>query len=267
MGNKAVSEKDAKEYLRSEKIYDKIEQAWVGVTGSSGKLHDSHVNMQQFTELLGKGLSQQDTETLFNLYDLNQDKTVSWKEYVLLQAGLRKGSVKMPPLASEAAAKLGDEHVKNLKRDWLKVTGGAKVEGTSINYDQFKQLMQSLPDTDLKAIFRMYDADHSGSITWAEYVSVVVRLMAGSTEEKVRVVFDSIDDNADGFLTKAELENSIKVFNTESAASAELVATIFKKYDTNNDKKIDFKEFVAFVKSDISLFAQIVGTFNPLGSS
>jgi len=226
------------------------------------------VTPTQFASLPGnKQLSKADIETLFSLYDINKDNTVSWAEYLIMQVGIRRGEVKMPPLASEATAKMSDEHVKNLKRDWLKVIGGTQVEGTSLDFDQFKRLMQSLPETDLKAIFKMYDSDHSGTITWAEYVSVVVRLMKGSVEEKVRVVFDSIDDNGDGFLTKPELENSLKVFGTEAQASNDLVASILKKYDTNNDKKIDFKEFIDFVKSDPAMFAQIVGTFNPLGGA
>jgi len=237
------------------------------VTGATaGTLSTSTVDLPKFKKLVDSQLSTQDAATLFSVYDLNKDGTVSWNEFLVIAASLKRGSVKMPPLASVATARLGDSHVKGLKESWLKVVGKTNVEGTFVNLAQFKSLMRDLPDEDLLAIFRMYDCDHNGTITWAEYVSVIVRLTQGNIEDKVRVIFDCIDDNGDGFLNRKEFSESLKLFGTSKSSTNEIVQRIFQKFDTNNDGKIEFSEFMQFVKNDPQLFAQLVGTFNPLGN-
>jgi len=254
--------------VRKANEFDKVLQSWLkAVPGAQeADVGNSSADLEGFKKLnFCEKISAEDVQILFDLYDLNKDKSVSWKEFLVMSASIHQGATKMPLLESAHVIKLDHQELEEIKKDWLKVVKADDTKGTSVGFAQFKQLMQNLPDKDLKAIYTLYDQDHSGSISWTEYICVIVRLMTGSVQEKVRLVFDAIDEDGNSQLSKEEVKTAIKKFNQDGIAdSTQFVDNLFKIYDVNKDKKISFLEFMEFVKKDPNAFALLVGTFNPL---
>jgi len=249
--------------------YDKVLHTWLKATGcTEADVGNSSSDRAAFKKLhFCEKISDDDVQILFDLYDINKDATVSWKEYLIMSSSIIQGTIKMPLLESAHVVKLDRQELAEIKKDWLRVVKADDTKGTSVGFAQFKQLMQNLPDKDLKAIFTLYDQDHSGNISWTEYICVIVRLMSGSVQEKVRLVFDAIDEDGNSQLSKEEVTTAIQKFNQDGIAdSTNFVDNLFKVYDVNKDKKISFLEFLEFVKKDPNAFALLVGTFNPLAN-
>ena len=62
--------------------------------------------------------------------------------------------------------------------------------------------------------------------------------------EKLQELFDFFDSNSDGYISKKELIEMVKVLLNESGLGVS--NKVLKEFDFNNDNKIDFDEFVAF---------------------
>lgn len=60
----------------------------------------------------------------------------------------------------------------------------------------------------------------------------------GKEEEELKKVFSTFDKNGDGFITKQELRESLRIFMNEKE-----IDDILVKFDSNKDGLIDFDEF------------------------
>jgi len=149
----------------------------------------------------------------------------------------------------EVRSRASKDVLERLQTDW----GNRK----SIGYEDFCQLMQSLPSTELKALFNLYDIDHNGKISWKEYVCTVVLIMHGSLDEKLTLLFNAFDEDRNGRISKKEFANAVQKFSKDESEA--FINEAFKACDTNNDDTISREEFWNFVSSDSETFKRVCG--------
>eukprot|EP01126_Amoeba_proteus_P031442 TRINITY_DN3084_c0_g1_i1.p1 TRINITY_DN3084_c0_g1~~TRINITY_DN3084_c0_g1_i1.p1 ORF type:complete len:174 (-),score=25.60 TRINITY_DN3084_c0_g1_i1:120-641(-) len=168
--------------------------------------------------------------------------------------------------------------MENLKEDWCivkkieyqtidkKVVPSKDITKTSISKAEFKQLMSSdMTERDLDALFSLYDYDHDGTITWREYICVITLLMAGSTMEKVKLIFNCFDEDGNGVLTRDEFRSAaLKFSDAEDENVGAFCDRVFKACDVNGDGEVSYKEFYTWVTGNQDEFDKFAGVLNIL---
>lgn len=93
-------------------------------------------------------------------------------------------------------------------------------------------------------ILRHIDLDGDGRIDYNEFVQATINQKALLNEENVRRIFNMIDANSDGELTKEELKNffSPSMLN-EKPEELQLLQEIMNEVDQDRDNLITYKEF------------------------
>ncbi|CAH8553765.1 unnamed protein product [Schistosoma rodhaini] len=85
----------------------------------------------------------------------------------------------------------------------------------TLNEDSFKDIYcKFFPQGDAtvyaQLVFRSFDQDHNGTLTFEQYIQCLSCLMHGTQNDKLRWAFRLYDINGDGFVTKGEM---LKVVN------------------------------------------------------
>jgi len=181
-------------------------------------------------------------------------------------------SIKLNDLTTEKkATSLLKPALADLQRDWARAVGvetsTINWKKSQINFSQFKQLMEpSWTDKELLALFRLYDFDGSGTITWREYVCVCAIVMAGTTEEKIKLLFSTFDEDGSGELSIEEFSTAAKKFSIDKTDKEReaFVQRVFKDCDKNGDGSVSFKEFFAWSSSHHDDFDAFTGAVNIL---
>jgi len=105
-------------------------------------------------------------------------------------------------------------------------------------------------------VFRMFDSDNNGYITFIEFMVILQMLDEGSNEDKILKCFKMFDINNDGTITKKELIKIFKVIcaangapNPEKTALTRVSDQAFAELDADGNGKITQDEFVAAASS------------------
>jgi len=166
---------------------------------------------------------------------------------------------------------LGEMAIENLKADWIHVKGvksWAEIDPntSSIDIKEFRQLMNNaISDKELNALFGLYDFNHDGTITWKEYICVIALIMAGSVQEKIRLIFNCFDDDGNGVLSKDEFLKAAKRFSDTDKNVSAFSEKVFKACDANGDGEVSYKEFANWVIANPEEFEEFAGVLNILG--
>ncbi|XP_060526850.1 Kv channel-interacting protein 4-like isoform X3 [Cylas formicarius] len=109
-------------------------------------------------------------------------------------------------------------------------------------------------------VFNTLDQDHSGLISFEDFVQNLSILSRGSLEEKLRWAFSLYDINGDGFITKEEMTDIVSsVYDLmgklaepciDEDTVKEKVDRIFQKMDKNQDGVVTLDEFLDCCKTD-----------------
>lgn len=121
---------------------------------------------------------------------------------------------------------------------------------------EFKAIYEKLypeGDADLfaKHIFRVYDKDDDGVISFAEFLTTLHVSARGSPQDKLRSTFRMYDIDNNGFVTAGELTQILtSIYRSRSGTDykerAKMdAASIICQLDANNDKKLSVDEFVS----------------------
>jgi len=167
--------------------------------------------------------------------------------------------LKTKAVIKEASQRVGQRTIDQLSTDWQRV---AKDKSKSIDYEQFKQLMDNMQEDALKALFALYDLNNDNKITWKEYVCVVALIMKGTLEEKVLLLFNAFDENKDGKISRREFTDAVKKFSNSQnieGLTPEWIDGVFQKCDKDGNGEISLVEFYQFLEEDGPLFNQVCG--------
>ena len=102
------------------------------------------------------------------------------------------------------------------------------------------------------ALYRVYDQNRDTAVDLGEFITVYAILANNMSQEKdlLNLLFDVIDTNNSGNISKSELSEIIKViYNMDGSSSEdlnteELADIIFKQIDINADGKITKRDFI-----------------------
>ena len=87
-----------------------------------------------------------------------------------------------------------------------------------------------------------------GTIDFNEFLSMMARKMSGNFEEELKTSFKVFDKNSNGYIERDELEQMM-IRLGENLTEKEIDAMI-KEADSDKDGRVNFKEFLAMMKSD-----------------
>jgi len=111
-------------------------------------------------------------------------------------------------------------------------------------------------DAFVQNVFRMFDSDNNGYITFVEFMVILQILDNGSNEEKLLHCFKMFDVNNDGSITKKELVKIFKIIcaannapNPEAKAMKRVSDQAFAELDADGNGKITQDEFIAAATS------------------
>ncbi|XP_057654178.1 Kv channel-interacting protein 4-like isoform X2 [Diorhabda carinulata] len=112
-------------------------------------------------------------------------------------------------------------------------------------------------------VFNTLDQDHSGLISFEDFVQNLSILSRGSLDEKLRWAFSLYDINGDGCITREEMTDIVSAIYDLMGKLAEpcieedtvkdKVDRIFQKMDTNGDGVVTLDEFLECCRRDESI--------------
>ncbi|XP_030748772.1 Kv channel-interacting protein 1-like [Sitophilus oryzae] len=116
-------------------------------------------------------------------------------------------------------------------------------------------------------VFNTLDQDHSGLISFEDFVQNLSILSRGSLEEKLRWAFSLYDINGDGYITREEMTDIVSsVYDLmgklaepciDEDTVKEKVDRIFQKMDKNQDGVVTLDEFLECCKTDKDISASM----------
>ncbi|KAL3118854.1 hypothetical protein niasHT_008201 [Heterodera trifolii] len=111
-----------------------------------------------------------------------------------------------------------------------------------IQRDELRQVMlkmgQSPTEEELFAMFEAADTNTDGQISFQEFLCIA---RANPLSLSLKSVFDELDVDGDGFITRSELRMAFQQMG--HALNDTDIKAIYKRVDKNQDGKINFKEF------------------------
>lgn len=101
---------------------------------------------------------------------------------------------------------------------------------------------QNPTEDELVEMIRIADADGTGDIDFAEFVTLMAHKMADEkSEETLKAAFSVFDTSGDGFINAEEMRRIM--INVGEPVTLEDVEQVIKKVDQNGDGAIDYDEF------------------------
>jgi len=150
-----------------------------------------------------------------------------------------------------------DSNLTEAQIENLKTQVAAAVSDGNLDREQFKHVVGLChPGVDLQQleedIFDKFDENKTGQIDARKLLLVIFALSRGSLEEKLRMIFQLVDANGDGWMDVEEyreiakdifvLANETKL-SQASSLQLQLVMNSWLEMDTNKDGKVDLKDF------------------------
>lgn len=98
----------------------------------------------------------------------------------------------------------------------------------------FEYLHIELTEGELEGIIREIDVDMSGTVDYVEFLAAISTKRKGFSADKLETIFRTFDSDSNGFISAAELKAAVGNGNWSE---------VIKQVDSNEDGKIDIKEF------------------------
>jgi len=147
--------------------------------------------------------------------------------------------------------------VKGMRGDFAKFAG----EDATLSREAFgKILIQRFPKLteqklSLERMYSVFDADGSNSIDFTEFCTGLTRLLKGSADEKLQLLFELYDKNGDGTIGLSELLDVVSESDQTLASEAQFAAQIMQSLDVDGDGAITQDEFVDVLEKEPALMA------------
>ncbi|NWH76226.1 CALMS protein, partial [Piaya cayana] len=106
-----------------------------------------------------------------------------------------------------------------------------------------RSLGQNPTEAELRDMVGEVDADHSGTVDFPEFLSLMARKMRDTdSEEEIREAFRVFDKDGNGYISAAELRHVMT--NLGEKLTDEEVDEMIREADCNNDGQVNYEEFV-----------------------
>lgn len=166
--------------------------------------------------------------------------------------------------ALSRATRFTEDEIKRIYRGFKAEcpTGVVKEDTFKVIYSTFFPQGGSCANPTLYAhyVFNTLDQDHSGIVSFEDFVQGLSVLSRGSNEEKLRWTFSLYDINGDGFITRDEMTDIVTAIYElmgrvpdecpEEEKIRHKVERIFRKMDTNRDGVVTLEEFLECCHND-----------------
>ncbi|CAD7091672.1 unnamed protein product [Hermetia illucens] len=166
------------------------------------------------------------------------------------------------------ATRFSEAEIKRIYRGFKAEcpTGVVREDTFKIIYAQF---FPQGANTGLYAhyVFNTLDQDHSGIISFEDFVQGLSILSRGSMEEKLRWTFSLYDINGDGYITREEMTDIVTAIYElvgrlpdtcpDEEKIKEKVERIFQKMDINRDGVVTLDEFLMCCRNDEAISRSI----------
>ncbi|XP_017045781.1 homeotic protein Sex combs reduced isoform X2 [Drosophila ficusphila] len=163
--------------------------------------------------------------------------------------------------ALSRATRFTEDEIKRIYRGFKAEcpTGVVKEDTFKVIYSQFFP-QGANPTLYAHYVFNTLDQDHSGIVSFEDFVQGLSILSRGSVEEKLRWTFSLYDINGDGFITREEMTDIVTAIYElmgrlpdecpEEEKIKGKVEQIFQKMDTNRDGVVTLEEFLEACRND-----------------
>ncbi|NXO02422.1 CALMS protein, partial [Rhinopomastus cyanomelas] len=106
-----------------------------------------------------------------------------------------------------------------------------------------RSLGQNPTEAELRDMVGEVNADGSGTVDFAEFLSLMARKMRDTdSEEEIREAFRVFDKDGNGYISAAELRHVMT--NLGEKLTDEEVDEMIKEADCNSDGQVNYEEFV-----------------------
>lgn len=204
-----------------------------------------------------------------------QNKFLNKLEQLLVSQnkGLEKfHSYKEEMLASAETKERRQKRLENFFREAYAITFGLKpgekrkleeasndvimVMRTSLSKREFAgALGMKADDIFVRRMFNIVDKDGDGQISFQEFLDTVVLFSKGSTDDKLRIIFDMCDNDRNGVIDKAELSDMLRslvdIAKTDKLGDEEveeLIEGMFNSSGTNSTGSLTYDDFKLMMK-------------------
>ncbi|KAG0475719.1 hypothetical protein HPP92_015405 [Vanilla planifolia] len=155
---------------------------------------------------------------------------------------------KLKKLALKVIAEnLSEEEIKGLKQMFANIDTD---NSGAITYEELKtglaRLGSRLSEAEVKQLMDAADVDGNGTIDYIEFITATMHRHKMEREEHLYNAFQYFDKDNSGYITRDELETSMKEHGMGDAAT---IKEIISEVDTDNDGKINYEEFCAMMRS------------------
>ncbi|XP_068159841.1 uncharacterized protein [Drosophila tropicalis] len=163
--------------------------------------------------------------------------------------------------ALSRATRFTEDEIKRIYRGFKAEcpTGVVKEDTFKVIYSQFFP-QGANPTLYAHYVFNTLDQDHSGIVSFEDFVQGLSILSRGSVEEKLRWTFSLYDINGDGFITPEEMTDIVTAIYElmgrlpdecpEEEKIKGKVEQIFQKMDINRDGVVTLEEFLEACRND-----------------
>lgn len=192
-----------------------------------------------------------------NLFQGSADQNDSELEEFETPARYRPDSLS----ALSRATRFTEDEIKRIYRGFKAEcpTGVVKEDTFKVIYSQFFP-QGANPTLYAHYVFNTLDQDHSGIVSFEDFVQGLSILSRGSVEEKLRWTFSLYDINGDGFITREEMTDIVTAIYElmgrlpdecpEEEKIKGKVEHIFQKMDINRDGVVTLEEFLEACRND-----------------
>ncbi|XP_057421700.1 calcium-dependent protein kinase SK5 [Lotus japonicus] len=143
------------------------------------------------------------------------------------------------------AESLSEEEIGGLKELFKMID--ADNSGT-ITFDELKEGLKrvgsELMESEIKDLMDAADIDNSGTIDYGEFIAATVHLNKLEREENLLSAFSYFDKDGSGYITIDEIQEACKEFGLDDIHIDDMV----KEIDQDNDGQIDYGEFAAMMR-------------------
>jgi len=145
------------------------------------------------------------------------------------------------------ASRLDENEINNLKNVFSAFDKGKDGQ---ISYEELKQgLIQlksnRITEQDVIFLFKALDVDHNGKIDYSEFIAGTLQRANYYKSDRLMEAFTNFDKDKSGKISKDELIVALKAEKSQEKE----IEKLLKQVDKNNDRKIDYNEFLALMQN------------------